>query len=101
MLTLYENVCKKCYIKGTRLRLSTNLLRLQLSLRFTAHLRRRNYESDNFCPLYFFLIGRHILNISKTIFPKLIFHLQLSYQVSDALLQEFYIHSTYVINHCI
>ena len=32
----------------------------------------------------------------KTIFPKLIFHLRFSDQLPYVLLQEFYIHSTYV-----
>ena len=37
-------------------------------------------------------IRGHMLNISKTTFPKIIFHLRLSYQLPDVLLQEFYIH---------
>ena len=46
------------------------------------------------------IIGGHILNIYETIFPKLIFHLLLSYEVPDVLLHEFYIPSGYVINDC-
>ena len=57
------------------------------------------YSSLVFC--YYIILGGHILNISKTIFPKLIFHLPLSYQISDVLLQEFHINFTYVIYHCI
>ena len=47
------------------------------------------------------IFGVHILNFLKTMFPKLIFHLRLRHQLPDVLFQEFDIHSTYVINHCI
>ena len=47
------------------------------------------------------IFGIHIPNISKTVFPKLIFHLPFRYQPPDVLLNEFDMHSTYVINHCI
>ena len=49
----------------------------------------------------YLILGGHILNISKTIFPKLILHVRISYQLHDVRLQEFYIHSPYVKNHCI
>ena len=39
--------------------------------------------------------------ICKTTFSKLIFHLQLSNRLADALLQEFFIYSTYVIYLCV
>ena len=76
----------KSYIKGTRLLFSTNF----------------STNSTNFyCTLNYVKLGGHILNISKTILPKLIFYLRLGYQIHNVSLQEFYTHSTYVINHCI
>ena len=48
----------------------------------------------------FIISGRHVLNISRTTFLKLIFYLQLG-QFPDVLFREFYTHSMYVINHCI
>ena len=42
------------------------------------------------------ILGEHILNISKTIFSKLIFHLQLGDQLPDIVLRKFYMHSAYV-----
>ena len=45
----------------------------------------------------YIILGGHILNILKTKSPKLILHLQVSYQLPADLLQEFYIYSTYVI----
>ena len=44
------------------------------------------------------VLRRHILNISKTVFMKLIFHLQRSDELSDVVLQGFHINSTYVID---
>ena len=44
------------------------------------------------------VLRKHILNISKTIFMKLIFHLRGSDQLSDVVLQEFYTHSTCVVD---
>ena len=41
------------------------------------------------------ILGEHILNISKTIFTKLILHLRLRNRLPDVPLQEFYIHSTH------
>ena len=38
---------------------------------------------------------------TKTILTKLIFHLQLEHRLADALLEEIYIHSKYVIYACI
>ena len=35
------------------------------------------------------ILGGHVLNISKTIFMKLILHLRLSDQLNDVLLEEF------------
>ena len=51
--------------------------------------------------LYLRNIRGHILNISKTIFTKQIFHLHLSDQLPDLVLRKFYIHSTSVIYLCI
>ena len=44
------------------------------------------------------ILAGFILNISKTIFKKLIFHLRLSDQLLDVLLQEFYIQLMDVID---
>ena len=49
----------------------------------------------------FVVLRGHILNISKTVFAKLILHQQLRNQLPDAFLQKFHIHSMYAINQCI
>ena len=49
----------------------------------------------SFC--HYVVLWVHILNISKTIFPKLRFHFRLGDKLSDVRLQEFYIHPPYVI----
>ena len=57
---------------------------------------RRNFKFDNFFHNNnnnnFIILGGHILNILRTTFLKLIFHLQLSCQFPDVLWQKFYIH---------
>ena len=47
------------------------------------------------------ILGVQILNISTAVFPKLIFHQWLKNQLLYVLFWEFYIHSMYLINHCI
>ena len=42
----------------------------------------------------------HTLNVSKTRFLEVIFHRQPSWDLRDVLLQELYLHSKYVLNHC-
>ena len=92
-VTLQRNLCKKCYIKRTHLCFSVNYSTVTTiqNLEFLSSLVFCNYV----------ILGGHILNISETTFPKLIFHLLLSYKVPDVLLHEFYIPSRYAINDCI
>ena len=76
----------------------------QLSSKIYWGLKKREIVNLAIFVVFFFndiLLGGNIVNISKTIFLKLIFHLQPSYQLPADLLQEFYIHSTCVISHCI
>ena len=47
------------------------------------------------------ILRRNILNISKTIFEKLIFHLRLREQLPVVFLYEFQVHSAYVTKFCI
>ena len=47
------------------------------------------------------VLGRHIVNISKAMFTKLIFNLRVSDQLPDILLQGFYIHWTSLVYLCI
>ena len=54
----------------------------------------------SFSPNYV-VLGGHILNISQTVFPTLIFQKRFRNQLPDVLFQMFYIYSTYVINYCI
>ena len=71
-----------------------------LSVRSIGHLKTRQFSSSlGYCNSI--ILGGHILNISKTLFTKLIFHLRLSHQVNEAISQEFYINPTSVINFCI
>ena len=42
-----------------------------------------------------------MLNISKTVFPMLVIHQWVENHLADVLFLEFYIHSKYIINHCI
>ena len=73
----------------------------QFAQSLIAHLKQETlnlFFSLVFCN--YVILGGHILNISK-MFPKLIFYLQLSYQLSDVLLKEFHIHSTCVIYYSI
>ena len=76
---------------------------VQLSLRFIGHLKKPEIVNLTFLSSLVFgnyvILGGHILNISKAKYPKLLFHLQLSYQLPADLLQEFCIHSTYLIFH--
>ena len=77
----------------------------QLSSNIYWGLKKREIVNLAIFVVFFFfndiILGGNIVNISKTIFLKLIFHLQPSYQLPADLLQEFYIHSTCVISHCI
>ena len=47
------------------------------------------------------ILRGHILNISKTMFPRLKLQVLISYQLHDVRLQELYMNSPYVENHCI
>ena len=47
------------------------------------------------------ILKGHILNISKTIFSKLILDLRISHQLNGVCFKELYIHSAYVISPCI
>ena len=47
------------------------------------------------------ILKGNILNISKTIFSKLILDLRISHQLNGVCFQELYKHSAYVINPCI
>ena len=64
--------------------------------RLWIHSETRTWHDQNIESL-----GGHIQNISKTVFPKLIFYKRFINELPDVLFQEFYIHSTYVIYHCI
>ena len=97
-----KNLCKNVRFRG-HIFVFLQII-LQLSLSFIAHLKYKqnvNHKKLTIFSLcnYVILRGR-ILNISKTVFPKLIFHRSLENQLPDVPFLQFYIHSTYVINHC-
>ena len=100
-VTLYKNLCKKCHTKGTHLRFSrknsTAVTKFYRALKVDGILE--SLSSLVFCSEV--VLGEHILIICKTRFMKLIFHMLLSYEVPDVLLEEFYIHSRYAMNDCI
>ena len=85
---------QKFYMKRTRLLFSTNYstvcTKFYSTLKIEAILNLTIFVLFSFLSLH--NIREHMLNISKTIFPKMIFHLRLSYQLPDVFLQEFYIH---------
>ena len=78
---------------------------LKLPLRFIAQLKQKKWLNLKIfvlcCSFKLHTLEEQILNISKTIFPKLIFHLYLSYKLPDSLLQERFMHVKYVKNLCV
>ena len=78
---------------------------IHLSLRSIGHLKKKKFQIGQFSSCLDFcnyvILGGHFLSISKTIFTKLMFHLRLSDQLPDVLLEKFDIHSTSVIYLCI
>ena len=93
----------KCYINGTRPLFSTNYSALRSNVYCTP--KTEEILNLTVCVRFRFLHLRNIrgdfLDIPKKILPKLILHLHRSYQLDDVRLQEYYIHSTYLINLCI
>ena len=104
LVTLYKNWCQNVVLRGNGFVslgiLSTVVTKIYCALKIEEIINVTIFVVFSFFFNYV-ILGRRILNISKTIFLKQIFHLQLSYQLTNVLLQEFYIHSTYVITYCI
>ena len=91
---------QKSYMKGTPTLLCTKYSTISTNV----HCTQEILNLTIFVPFSFsnyVISGGHILNISKTIFPKLILHMRIRDQLHDVRLQEFYIHSPDVKNHCI
>ena len=84
MVILYKNLCKNIILKG----------HIFVSLQVILQL-----EALFFCNIV--ILGGDILNISKTVFPKVIFDQRLKNQLGEVLFWEFYIRSRYIINHSI
>ena len=99
MVTLDKNSCKN--LKGTRLLFCTNYSTISVNffctLKIEEFLIFTLFSALVFCN--YVILECHILNISKATFPKQILDLPISYQLPDVNLQEFYVHSAYVINH--
>ena len=93
---------QKYYIKGKYLRFSTNysavVFRIYCALKIEKTVNHSLF-SLVFCD--YVLLGRHILNIYKTVFPELIFHQKHRNQLPDVFFQEFYLYSSYLIKLCI
>ena len=100
-VTLYKNLCKNVIIRGHIFvfleKNSTAATKFYCALKIDGILE--SLSSLGFCNEV--VLGEHILSICKTRFMKLIFHMLLSFEVPDVLLEEFYIHSRHAINHCI
>ena len=101
MVTLDKNLCKNFTLRGQVFFFLYIILQLALTFFFTPKIEEffnfTLFSTLVFCN--FVILGAHILNISKTIFEKQILDLSISYQLPDVRLQEFYIHSAYVINN--
>ena len=97
-VTLYKKLCKNVIIKGHIFVFLEKNLQLSLSaLKVDGILE--SFSSLGFCNEV--VLWEHIRSICKTRFMKLIFHMLLSYEVADVVLEEFYIHSKHAINDCI
>ena len=93
----------KGYIKLIRVLFSANYSTIRTILYCTLKIEEILNLSIFVCLVFsnYVILVEPLLSISKTIFPTLIFHLRLKYQLPDVRLQKFYMHSTYVINHLI
>ena len=103
MVTLHKNLCKNVILRGDFFVFLQVIL--QFSLRFIVHSKWKKFQIWQVLPSLVFcnyvVIGGYILKLSKTISLKLIFHLQLSYQLPYAVLQDLFKYSTDVKNRCI
>ena len=97
-VTLYKNLRKNVIIRGHIFAFleknSTAVTKFYRALKVDGILE--SLSSLLFCKEV--VLGEHILSICKTRFMKLIFHMLLSYEVPDVLLEEFYMHSRHAMN---
>ena len=80
-----------CYIKETRILFCTNYSTISTNvyctLKIAETLNLRILVRFVFCN--YVILGGHFLNISRTIFLKVILHLRISYELHDVRLPEF------------
>ena len=103
MITLYKNLYGIVILRG-HLFFSKNYFTIDTNFYWTLKIEEILNLTlfvlfSSFCN--YGILGGLNWNISETIFLELIFHLKLSYQLPDALLQEVCRHLTCLINHCI